>query len=77
MSCCIQGACTLKPISRWSGILMNNGEKLKVVETILERAATKIGDITNTVMEEFYRTEPELQSHPTLHVLLAAVVPLP
>ena len=46
---------------------MNNGEKLKVVETILERAATKIGDITNTVMEEFYRTESELQSLFTQH----------
>ncbi|MBA57095.1 MAG: hypothetical protein CMK89_21825 [Pseudomonadales bacterium] len=46
---------------------MNNVEKLKVVETILERAATNIGDITNTVMEEFYRTEPELQSLFTQH----------
>lgn len=46
---------------------MNNRDKLKVVESILERAATEIGDITSTVMKEFYRAEPELQALFTQH----------
>lgn len=37
---------------------MNNSEKLQVLESILERAANELGDITPVVLADFYSLHP-------------------
>ena len=40
---------------------MDSATKLQIVEAILERTASAVGDITESVMAEFYRIAPEVQ----------------
>lgn len=46
---------------------MDNALKLHIVDTILERASEVAGDITDSVMAEFYRADPEARKLFTHH----------
>jgi len=46
---------------------MDNAQKLHIVDNILERASELAGDITDSVLAEFYRGDPEARNLFTHH----------